>query len=76
MWYLEQARYRFMILAATTIATVTLLIETVHGINAVGVIFAAAIINILVYYALPDSHVNACPQKQKNHFQAADFEGG
>ena len=59
MLYLEQTRNRAMFMAASTIATVTFLIATIQGINAVGVLLATAVINILVYYALPDTYSKA-----------------
>ena len=63
MFYLEHKRNRALFLAASTIATVTFLIATIQGINAVGVLLAAAVINIIVYYALPDRYSDAYRQK-------------
>jgi hypothetical protein len=65
MLYLEQTRSRFIFITASTIATAALM-ATVQGINAVGVLLASAIINIPVYYALPDSFSKACKQKFQN----------
>ena len=56
MLYLEYTRNRIVFISATTIATAVLFAVTVHGINAVGVLLATALINILVYYALPDRY--------------------
>ena len=58
MLHLEQTRSRFIFMAASTIATATLM-ATVQGINAVGVLLATAVINIPVYYALPDRYSKA-----------------
>ncbi len=68
MLYLDQTRNRLMLMTASTAATVTLLIASVHWINAVGVIFTAAVINIFVYYTLPDSYSKAYTQKYLNRF--------
>lgn len=54
MLYLDQPRNRAMFMAVSVIATVTLIATMVPGINAVGIFMAAATVNILVYYALPD----------------------
>lgn len=67
MLYLEQTRNRAMFMTASTIATVTFLITTVQGINAVGVLLATAVINILVYYALPDRYSKTYRRKQSSH---------
>ncbi len=67
MLYLEQKRSRFIFMTASTIATATLM-ATVHGINAVGVLLATAVINIPVYYALPDRYSKSYRQKIQNHF--------
>ena len=56
MLYLDQTRNRKLFMAGSIIATVVLVAVLVPGINAVGVIMAAAIMNILVYYAMPDSY--------------------
>jgi hypothetical protein len=62
MLYLEQTRGRFIFMAAATVATATLM-ATVQGINAVGILLATAVINIPVYYALPDSYSKAYRRK-------------
>ena len=67
MLYLEQTRNRFMLMTASTIATVSLL-AMVPGINAVGVFMAAAVINIPLYYALPDRYSKVHIQKRQNRF--------
>jgi hypothetical protein len=67
MLYLEQTRSRFIFMAASTIATATLM-ATVQGINAVGILLATAVINIPVYYALPDSYSKAYKKKLQNRF--------
>ena len=68
MLYLEQTRNRAIFMAASTIATVTFLIATIQGINAVGVLLATAVINILVYYALPDRYSKTYRRKQSGHY--------
>ena len=73
MLYLEQTRNRAMFMAASTIATVTFLIATIQGINAVGVLLATAVINILVYYALPDRYSKAYRRKQTSRYQQAGW---
>jgi hypothetical protein len=67
MLYLEQTRSRFIFMTASTIATAALM-ATVQGINAVGILLATAVINIPVYYALPDSYSKAYRQKLQNRF--------
>ena len=66
MLYLDQTRNRLMFISTTTIVTVILFASLVPGINAVGVLLAAAVINILVYYSLPDSYSPAY-RKQHSH---------
>ena len=56
MLYLEKTRNRMMFMAITIIASLALVALAVPGINAVGIMFAAATFNILVYYALPDNY--------------------
>ncbi len=65
MLYLERTRSRIIFMTASTIATVALM-TTIQGINAVGVILAAAVINIPLYYALPDRYSKAYTQKYPN----------
>ena len=67
MLHLEQTHSRFIFMTASAIATATLM-ATVPGINAVGVLLATAVINIPVYYALPDRYSKACKQKLQNRF--------
>jgi hypothetical protein len=74
MLYLDQKINRVALMAATTIATVALLIVTVPGLNAVGIFFAVGLLNIFVYYALPDRYSNAYMEKQLNYFKQR--EGG
>ena len=63
MLYLDQSHNRAMFMAVSVIATVTLTAVMVPGINAVGVLMAAATINIFVYYALPDRFSKAYMKK-------------
>jgi len=57
-----------MFIAASAIATATFVMATIQGINAVGVILVTAVINILVYYALPDSYSKTYMQKHPHRF--------
>ena len=56
MLYLDQTRNRKLFMSGSIMASVVLVAVLVPCINAVGVIIAAATMNILVYYALPDSY--------------------
>jgi hypothetical protein len=55
-------------MAISTIASVAASAVLIQGINAVGILMATAIINIFVYYALPDRYSNAYLRKYMNHF--------
>jgi hypothetical protein len=55
-------------MAISTIASVAVSAMLIQGINAVGSLMATAIINIFVYYALPDRYSNAYLRKYMNHF--------
>ncbi len=59
MLYLDQTRNRQLFMAGSIIATITFVAAVVPGINAVGIIMAAATLNILVYYAMPDRYSKA-----------------
>lgn len=75
MLYLDQTRNRQLFMAGSVAATVAFVAAMVPGINAVGVIMAAATLNILVYYAMPDRYSEAhrdrysslSGQSQKTH---------
>jgi hypothetical protein len=67
MLHLEQTRNRLIFMTVSTIATATLMV-TVPGINAVGVLLATAIVNIPVYYVLPDRYSKTRRQKLQNRF--------
>ena len=69
MLYLDQKRNRIMFMAATTIATVAFVIAAIQGINAVGVLLVAAVINIVVYYSLPDRYSKAYMKKYPRRYQ-------
>ncbi|MGB5275552.1 MAG: hypothetical protein WBO73_03865 [Gammaproteobacteria bacterium] len=69
MLYLEQKRNRILLMAISTLMSVALTAVLVQGINAVGVLLAATIINIFVYYALPDRYSKAYMKKYSNHFE-------
>lgn len=68
MLYLERTRSRVMFMTASTIATATFFVAMIQGINAVGVLMATAVINILVYYALPDGYSKSYMQRHPNRF--------
>lgn len=68
MLYLDQPRNRAMFMAVSVIATVALTAFMVPGINAVGIFMTAAIVNILVYYALPDRFSKAYMEKFSYRF--------
>ena len=72
MQYLEYTRNRIVFISATTIATAVLFAVIVHGINAVGVLLATAVINILVYYALPDRYSPAYIKKHSTRAGSID----
>ena len=69
MLYLEHTRSRFMFMTASSIVTAVFFIAMIPGINAVGVLLATAVINIFVYYTLPDRYSEAYLQKHSNHYQ-------
>ena len=68
MLYLEQKRNRILLMAISTSASVAVSAMLIQGINAVGILMATAIINIFVYYALPDRYSNANLRKYMNRF--------
>ena len=68
MLNLDQPRNRAMFMAVSVIATVTLTAFMVPGINAVGIFMAAATVNILVYYALPDRFSKDYKEKYSYRF--------
>ena len=68
MLYMEQKRNRIFLMAISTIASVALSAVLIQGINAVGILMATAIINIFVYYALPDRYGHAYQKKQMDRF--------
>jgi len=68
MLYLEQKRNRILLMVISTITSVALSVVLIQGINAVGILMATAIVNIFVYYALPDRYSNAYLKKYMNRF--------
>lgn len=69
MLYLEHTRSRAMFMTASSIATAVFFIAMIPGINAVGVLLATTVINIIVYYALPDRYSKAYMQKHSDRYQ-------
>jgi predicted exporter len=63
MLYLDQKLNRVALMTTTTVATIALLIATIPGLNAVGILFAVGLINIFVYYTLPDGYSTAYAKK-------------
>ena len=59
MLNLEKTRNRMMFMIITILASFAVVALSVPGINAVGIMFAVAVFNILVYYALPDTYSSA-----------------
>ncbi len=59
MLYLDQTRNRRLFMAVSIITTALLIAVMVPGINVVGIMFAAATINIILYYSMPDRHSKA-----------------
>lgn len=55
-------------MAATTVATAALLVATVPGINAVGVLLAVGLVNIGVYYAMPDKYSKTYAEKHLKRY--------
>jgi len=70
MLYLEEKRNRVVFMTISTITSVAFSALLIQGINAVGVLMAAAIINIFVYYALPDRHSKAHIKKYQKRSTA------
>ncbi len=68
MLYLDQTRNRKMFMAVSILATVALVAVIFPGINAVGILMAAATFNILVYYALPDRYSRTYMAKDHRRF--------
>ena len=59
MLNLEQKRNRLVFMTVSMIVSIALTAILFQGINAVGVLLAAAIVNSFVYYALPDRYSEA-----------------
>ena len=68
MLYLDQKLNRTAVMAVTTIATAALLVAAVPGINAVGVLLAVGLVNIGVYYAMPDKYSKTYAEKYLNRY--------
>ena len=68
MLYLDQKFNRVALMTITTIATAALMIVAVRGINAVGVLLAVGLVNICVYYAMPDQYSKSYAEKYLNHY--------
>ena len=59
MLYLDQKRNRRLFMVVSIITTALLMAVMVPGINVVGIMLAAATINIILYYLLPDRYSTA-----------------
>lgn len=66
MLNLEQKRNRMVFMTISTIISIALTAILIQGINAVGVLLAAAIVNIFVYYALPNKYSEAYSKQYLN----------
>ena len=62
MLYLDQTRNRRLFMAVTITTTALLMAVVAPGINVVGIMLAAATINIIIYYAMPDRYSKAYMQ--------------
>jgi O-antigen/teichoic acid export membrane protein len=69
MLNLEQKRNRLMFMTMSTIISIALTAILIQGINAVGVLLAAAIVNIFVYYALPNKYSESYSKQYLNRRQ-------
>ncbi len=69
MLNLEQRRNRMVFMTMSTIISIALTTMLIQGINAVGVLLAAAIVNIFVYYALPNKYSEAYSKQYLNRRQ-------
>ena len=69
MLNLEQRRNRLVFMTMSTIISIALTAMLIQGINAVGVLLAAAIVNIFVYYALPTKYSEAYSKQYLNRRQ-------
>lgn len=68
MLHLDQTRNRSMLMVVSVLVTIALVAVSVPGINAVGILLVVAIVNIVVYYTLPDSYSKACRDRQSYRF--------
>jgi hypothetical protein len=68
MLYLDQKLNRTALLAVTSIATTVLLVAAAPGINAVGVLIAVGLVNIGVYYAMPDRYSKTYARKYLHRY--------
>ncbi len=68
MLYLDQKLNRTALMTVTAIATAGLMVASIPGINAVGVLLAVGLVNIGVYYAMPDKYSKAYAEKYLNRY--------
>ena len=66
MLNLEQKRNRLVFMVMSMIISIALTAVMFQGINAVGILLAAGIINIFVYYALPGRYSEAYSKRYLN----------
>ena len=69
MLNLEQKRNRLVFMTLSKISNFALTAILMQGINAVGVLLAAAIVNIFVYYELPNKCSEASSKQYSNRRQ-------
>ena len=70
MLYLDQTRNRRLFMVVSIISTALLMAVFVPGINVVGIMFAAATINIILYYSMPDRYSKAYLKRHTYRFLA------
>lgn len=68
MLHLDKRFNRIVLLTLTTIVTAALLMMALRGINAVGILLAVGLVNIAVYYAMPDTYSKAYAEKYLNRY--------
>ena len=76
MLYLDQTRNRRLFMVVSIISTALLMAVFVPGINVVGIMFAAATINIILYYSMPDRYSNAYLKQHSYRFGWLTGEAG
>ena len=76
MLYLEQRRNRVILMVISSVTSATVAALLIQGINAVGVLMATLIINVLVYYALPGRYSKAYMEKYLDYLNTMEAARG